>query len=83
MPGPNPSESGPIVEVLSRRLVRAELSNGHRLMGHSTRATSNVLVDAQLGETVVLEVSAFDLSKEGSWNKQKKSRKRKMRFDLQ
>jgi len=43
--------------------VRAELSNGHRLMGHSTRATSGVLVDAQLGETVVLEVSTFDLSK--------------------
>jgi len=43
--------------------VRAELSNGHRLMGHSTRATNDVLVDAQLGETVVLEVSTFDLSK--------------------
>jgi len=43
--------------------VRAELSNGHRLMAHSTRASSDVLVDAQLGETVVLEVSTFDLSK--------------------
>jgi|TARA_B100001094_G_scaffold298182_1_gene321860 translation initiation factor IF-1 len=44
-------------------LVRAELSNGHRLMAHSTRATSDVLVDAQPGEWVVLEVSTFDLSK--------------------
>jgi translation initiation factor IF-1 len=44
-------------------LVRAELSNGHRLMVHSTRATSDVLVDAQPGETIVLEVSTFDLSK--------------------
>jgi translation initiation factor IF-1 len=44
-------------------LVRAELSNGHRLMVHSTRATSDVLVDAQPGEWVVLEVSTFDLSK--------------------
>ena len=64
MPGAEPIRvEGRIVEVLSHRLVRAELSNGHRPMGHSTRATSNVLVDAQLGETVVLEVSTFDLSK--------------------
>jgi len=54
---------GRIVEVLSHRLVRAELSNGHQLMGHSTRATSDLLVDARLGEIVVLEVSTFDLSK--------------------
>jgi hypothetical protein len=32
-------------------------------MVHSTRATSDVLVDAQPGETIVLEVSTFDLSK--------------------
>jgi|TARA_Y100000758_G_scaffold79852_1_gene54013 translation initiation factor IF-1 len=32
-------------------------------MGHSTRATSELLVDAKLGEIVVLEVSTFDLSK--------------------
>ena len=64
MPGAEPIRvEGRIVEVLSHRLVRAELSNGHRLMGHSTRAASNGLVDAQLGETVVLEVSTFDLSK--------------------
>ena len=64
MPGAEPIRvEGRIVEVLSHRLVRAELSNGHRLMVHSTRATSDVLMDAQLGETVVLEVSTFDLSK--------------------
>ena len=64
MPGAEPIRvEGRIVEVLSHRLVRAELTNGHRLIGHSTRATSDVLVDAQLGETVVLEVSTFDLSK--------------------
>jgi hypothetical protein len=32
-------------------------------MGHSTRASSGLLEDAQLGETVVLEVSTYDLSK--------------------
>ena len=54
---------GQVVEVLSHRLVRVELENGHRLMGHITRATSRLLVDAQPGETVVLEVSTYDLSK--------------------
>ena len=64
MPGAEPIRvDGRIVEVLSHRLVRAELSNGHQLMGHSTRATSELLVNAKPGEIVVLEVSTFDLSK--------------------
>ncbi len=64
MPGAEPIRvDGRIVEVLSHRLVRAELSNGHQLMGHSTRATSELLVNATPGEIVVLEVSTFDLSK--------------------
>ena len=54
---------GRVIEVLSHRLVRVELENGHQLMGHITRATSGLLVDAQPGETVVLEVSTYDLSK--------------------
>ena len=54
---------GRVIEVFSHRLVRVELENGHRMMGHTTRATSGLLVDAQPGETVVLEVSTYDLSK--------------------
>ena len=54
---------GQVVEVLSHRLVRVELENGHRLMGHTTRSTSGLLEGAELGETVVLEVSTYDLSK--------------------
>ena len=54
---------GRVIEVLSHRLVRVELENGHRLVGHTTRATSELLVDAQPGETVVLEMSTYDLSK--------------------
>ena len=54
---------GRVIEVLSHRFVRVELENGHRLVGHTTRATSELLVDAQPGETVVLEVSTYDLSK--------------------
>ena len=64
MPGTEPIRvGGRVIEVLSHRLVRVELENGHRLMGHTTRATSRLLVDAQPGETVVLEVSTYDLSK--------------------
>ena len=55
--------SGCVVEVLTHRLVRVELENGHRMMGHTTRATSGLLADAAVGDTVVLEVSTFDLSK--------------------
>ena len=54
---------GRVIEVLSHRLVRVELENGHRLVGHTTRATSRLLEGAQPGETVVLEVSTYDLSK--------------------
>ena len=64
MPGAEPIRAeGRIVEVLSHRLVRAELDNGHRLLGHTTRASSQELKDAQPGEIVVLELSTFDLSK--------------------
>ena len=54
---------GRVIEVLSHRLVRVELENGHRLVGHTTRAKSRLLEGAQPGETVVLEVSTYDLSK--------------------
>ena len=54
---------GQVVEVLSHRLVRVELENGHRLMGHLTRSTSGLLEGAELGEIVVLEVGTYDLSK--------------------
>ena len=54
---------GRVIEVLSHRLVRVELENGHQLMGHTTRATSRLLEGAELGEIVVLEVGTYDLSK--------------------
>ena len=54
---------GCVVEVLSHRLVRVELENSHRMMGHTTRATSELLAEAAVGDNVVLEVSTFDLSK--------------------
>ena len=53
---------GRIVELVSHRLVRVELANGHRLMGYTTGITNTVLAGAKLSEFVVLEVSTFDLS---------------------
>ena len=64
MSGTEPNRvGGRVIEVLSHRLVRVELENGHRMMGHTTRATSRLLEGAQPGEAVVLEVSTYDLSK--------------------
>ena len=64
MPGTEPIRvGGRVIEGLSHRWVRVELENGHQLMGHTTRATSRLLEGAQTGETVVLEVSTYDLSK--------------------
>ena len=64
MPGAEPiSVGGRIVVVLSHRLVRVRLANGHQLMGHTTRATRGLLADAEMGQQVVLEVSTFDPSK--------------------
>ncbi len=64
MSGTEPIQvGGQVVEVLSHRLVRVELENGHRLMGHITRSTSGLLEGAELGEIVVLEVGTYDLSK--------------------
>ena len=64
MPGVEPIRvRGQVVEVLSHRLVRVRLANGHQLMGHTTRATRGLLADAEMGQQVVLEVSTFDLSK--------------------
>jgi|TARA_B100001971_G_C18237122_1_gene568088 translation initiation factor IF-1 len=50
-----------------------ELENGHRLMGHTSRSTSGLLEGAQPGETVVLEVGTYDLSKGRVVNRNKKN----------
>ncbi len=74
MPGVEPIRvGGRVIEVLSHRLVRVELENGHRLMGHTSRSTSGLLEGAQPGETVVLEVGTYDLSKGRVVNRNKKN----------
>ena len=56
---------GAVVEVLSNRLYRVELANGHRVLAHlkgRERAKTERYVP---GERVKLEMSPFDLSTGG------------------
>jgi translation initiation factor IF-1 len=59
------------VEVLSNRLYRVELANGHRVLAHlkgRARAKTEIYV---LGERVKLEMSPFDLSTGGIMREEK------------
>jgi translation initiation factor IF-1 len=62
---------GAVVEVLSNRLYRVELANGHRVLAHlkgRARAKTEIYV---LGERVKLEMSPFDLSTGGIMREEK------------
>jgi translation initiation factor IF-1 len=53
-----------IVDVISDRAFRAELSNGHRLVAYLTgRGADGAAGRPMPGEKVQLSVSTFDLSK--------------------
>lgn len=54
---------GRVMEVLSVRLVRVELANGHRVLGHSARRDAEKAARLQVGQAVRLEMSPFDMSK--------------------
>jgi translation initiation factor IF-1 len=55
---------GKIVEVLSGRTYRVELSNGHRLLGFVTQRASRLQSSGyKPGDIVKLAVSPFDLSR--------------------
>ena len=65
---------GIVIEVLSDRLYRVELANGHRLLGHLPRIACSVLRDGQpaqyargntfcVGDKVTVQMSPFDFSK--------------------
>jgi translation initiation factor IF-1 len=53
---------GVVLETLSDRTCRVELSNGHTLLGFLTRRKREELGAPQDGQHLILQVSPFDLS---------------------
>jgi translation initiation factor IF-1 len=50
------------VEVLSNKLFRVELANGHRVLAHTSGKVRLNFVRIALGDTVTIEMSPYDLS---------------------
>jgi translation initiation factor IF-1 len=54
---------GRIVEVLSQRLFRVELANGHRMLAHVSGRRRLSFDRMSLGDRVIIRMSPYDLSK--------------------
>ncbi|MGC8887648.1 MAG: hypothetical protein ACP5MG_10875 [Verrucomicrobiia bacterium] len=54
---------GVIIEVLSERVCKIKLENGHCMLAYKTLRQVAAEPTWRLGETIVVEVSPFDLSK--------------------
>jgi translation initiation factor IF-1 len=54
---------GTVAEVLPNRVVRLELANGHRLLGHLSAPMRENLIKLSPGERVMVALSPYDLSK--------------------
>jgi translation initiation factor IF-1 len=59
------------VEVLSDRLYRVELANGHKVLAHLKGRVRAKTESYVLGERVKLEMSPFDLSTGGIMREEK------------
>ena len=53
---------GKVIEVLPNQTCRVELSNGHRVRGYATGKNRPAISRLRVGETVLLELSPYDLS---------------------
>ncbi len=53
---------GIVIEVLSPRLFRVELANGHKLIGHVSLKRQAELSCVKVGSELVIEMTPFDLS---------------------
>jgi translation initiation factor IF-1 len=53
---------GRVVEALSARTYRVELANGHRLLGFVVGRDATQCAPMQVGHTVSLQLSPYDLS---------------------
>jgi translation initiation factor IF-1 len=54
---------GIVVEVLPNGLLRVELANGHRVLGHAARRDRERLAGLAAGARVKLEMTPFDMSR--------------------
>jgi translation initiation factor IF-1 len=57
------SLTGRIVEQISGTACRVELTNGHRMVAHTTRKNSLDLSRLNPGDELILAASPFDFSK--------------------
>ena len=53
---------GRVVAVLSNRLFRVELANGHQFLAHSSGQVRLSFRRIEVGDTVTVEMSPYDLS---------------------
>ncbi len=54
---------GTVVEVLPNGLLRVELANGHRVLGHAARRDRERVASVVAGAWVKLEMTPFDMSR--------------------
>ncbi len=54
--------AGAVVEVLVNGLLRVELANGHRLLGHVARRQRPLVARVEVGAIVTVKLSPGDLS---------------------
>ena len=73
MPGKDAFQvEGVVLEALSDRTCRVELSNGHVLLGFLTRRMREELGVPEMGQRLVLKLSPYDLSEGRIIGKDKK-----------
>jgi translation initiation factor IF-1 len=54
---------GTVVEVLPNTLFRVEMPNGHRILAHTSGKLRLNFVKLNVGDTVTVQMSPYDLSK--------------------
>ena len=53
---------GKVIEVVSERLFRVQLANGHRLLGFIPGKNRNIAQRLAVGDKVNVQLSPYDLS---------------------
>lgn len=54
---------GTVIETLPNAMFRVELKNGHRVLGHISGKMRMHFIKILPGDTVVVELSPYDLSR--------------------